>query len=56
MGLSYNWVVVPVKIIHASSLIEAFEANTKKEGTKFTIDLIEEVRDEGNVRILEYQK
>ena len=39
-----------------SSRVKAFESEANNEGMRLALDLIDEVRDEGNAKIVEYQK
>ena len=49
--------VVPVEITHMSSRVEAFKSEANiHEGMRLTLDLIDEVRDEANAKIVEYKK
>ena len=48
--------VVPLKITHVSPRIEAFESEANEQGMKLALDLIDEVSDEANAKIVEGQK
>ncbi|XP_074375210.1 uncharacterized protein LOC141716972 [Apium graveolens] len=48
--------VVPLKIIHGSPRIEAYEPETNEEGMRLTLDLIDEVKDVANARNAEDQQ
>ena len=49
-------VVVLLEITHMSSRVEAFKLGANEEGMRLALDLIDEVRDEANAKIVEYQK
>ena len=49
-------VVVPLEITHISSRVEAFDPEANEEGMRLALDLIIEVRDEANSKIVEYHK
>ena len=49
-------VVVSLEITHVSSRVEAFEPGVNDKGMRLALDLIDEVRDEANAKIVEYQK
>ena len=46
----------PSDITHLSSRVEAFEPGANEEGMRLALDLIDEVRNEANVKIVEYHK
>ncbi|XP_074362142.1 uncharacterized protein LOC141702338 [Apium graveolens] len=48
--------VVPLEITHGSPRIEAYEPETNEEGMRLALDLIDEVRDEGNACNAEHQQ
>ncbi|XP_074375272.1 uncharacterized protein LOC141717046 [Apium graveolens] len=48
--------VVPVKILHSSPRIQAYNAEENEEGQRLALDLIDEVRDEAHAKIVEYPK
>ena len=48
--------VVPLEITHVSTKVEAFDPETNEEGMRLALNLIDEVRDEANARIVEYHK
>ena len=48
--------VVPLEITHVSPRIEAFDSEVNEQGMKLALDLIDEVRDEANAKIVEGQK
>ena len=48
--------VVPLEITHVSSRVEAFKPEANEEGMRLALDFIDEVRDEANAKIVEYQK
>ena len=48
--------VVPVEISHGSPRITAYEPEQNEEGQRLALDLIDEIRDQANAKITEYQK
>ncbi|KAK1366125.1 hypothetical protein POM88_041686 [Heracleum sosnowskyi] len=48
--------VVPVEITHTSPRVEAYEPEENEEGMRLALDLIDEVRDEANAKVVEHQK
>ena len=48
--------VVPVEISHGSPRVTAYEPEQNEEGQRLALDLIDEVRDQENAKIIEYQK
>ena len=48
--------IVPLKITHVSTKVEDFEPESNEEGMRLALDLIDEVRDKANAKIVEYQK
>ena len=48
--------VVPLEITHVSIRVEAFEPEANEEGMRLSLDLINEVRNEANAKIVEYHK
>lgn len=48
--------VVPLEITNVSPRIEAFEPETNEEGMRLALDLIDEIRDKSNAKIVEPQK
>lgn len=48
--------VVPVEITHNSPRIKAYEPERNEEGMRLAVDLIDEVRDKTNVKIVKYHK
>ena len=49
-------IVVPLEITHVSSIVETFVPEANEEGMRIALDLIDEVRDKANAKIVEYQK
>ena len=48
--------VVPVEVTHTSPRVAEFQQGENNEGMRLALDLIDEVRDEANARIVENQK
>ena len=48
--------IIPLEITHLSSRVEAFKPEGNEEGMRLALDLIDEVRDEANAKIIEYRK
>ncbi|KAK1378797.1 hypothetical protein POM88_025541 [Heracleum sosnowskyi] len=48
--------VVPVEITHTSPKVGAFEPESNEEGMRLALDLIDEVRDEANAKIVKHHK
>ena len=48
--------VVPVEITHTTPRVEAFDQESNEEGMRLALDLINEVRDDANARIVKHQK
>lgn len=48
--------VVPLEITHTSPRIKEFEPEVNEEGMRLALDLIDEVRDRANAKIVEHQK
>lgn len=46
---------MPLEINHVSQRVVAFEPGINGEGMKLALDLIDEIRDETNARIVEHQ-
>ncbi|XP_063948099.1 uncharacterized protein LOC135152193 [Daucus carota subsp. sativus] len=48
--------VVPLEITHTSPRVQQYEPEANEEGMRLALDMIDEVRDEANARIVESQK
>nr|XP_017245356.1 PREDICTED: uncharacterized protein LOC108217014 [Daucus carota subsp. sativus] len=48
--------VVPLEITHTSPRVQQYELEANEEGMRLALDMIDEVRDEANARIVESQK
>ena len=48
--------IVPLEITHISTRVEAFEPEANEEGMRIALDLIDEVKNEANTKIVGYQK
>ncbi|XP_063942737.1 uncharacterized protein LOC135150384 [Daucus carota subsp. sativus] len=48
--------VVPLEITHTSPRVQQYEPEANEEGMRLALDMIDEVRDEANARVVESQK